>query len=85
MDALLPTLIIDRSVFQSYRGVFSRKIGLLIIITEGILFQNCKTPTFETWTTGRDAIMTSSYLKSNLSALKNWTITEIKSNSKFRY
>ena len=85
MEALLPALVIERSVFQSYRAFIPRKVGLLVIATEGILFQNYQTPTYETWTTGTDAIMTSSYLKNSFPALKNWTITAIKSNSKLRY
>ena len=44
----IPTLVIYRSVFQSYWGFIPRKVGLLIIAAEGILFQNCKAPTFET-------------------------------------
>ena len=48
MEVLLPTLVIDRSVFQSYWVFFRRKIELWIIAAEGMLFQNCKPPIFET-------------------------------------
>ena len=69
--------------FSKLSGFFSSKVGILIIAMEGILFQNCKTPNFETWATDCDVIMTSSCLKNSFPALKKWTITAIKSNSKF--
>ena len=74
---MLPTLVIDKSIFQSFWDFFPRKVWLLIISTEGILFQTCKTPTFETWTTSRDVIMTSPYLKNSFAALKTEQLLQL--------
>ena len=63
--------------FLKLSGFFPRKVRLLIIATEGILFQNCKTSTFETWTTGRDAIMISLYLKNSFPALKTEQLLQL--------
>ena len=77
--------LFDRSLFQIFRLFFPRKVGLLIVVPEGILFQNHYILTSPTWTTSRDIAMTSSYLKNSLLAWKNWINAAIGINSKFRY
>ena len=48
-DGSVVTYFGNRQVrFSKQSGFFPMKVGLLIIATEAILFQNCKTPTFET-------------------------------------
>ena len=64
---------------------FPRKVWLLIVVPEGILFQNHDILTSPTWTTSRDVAMTSSYLKNSFLAWKNWINAAIGINSKFRY
>ena len=77
--------VIDKSLFHIFRLFFPRKVRLLIIVPEGILFQNREIPTSQTWTISHDVTMTSSYLKNSFSAWKNWINAAISPNSKFRY
>ena len=76
--------LLDRSLFQIFRLFFPRKVWLLVV-PEGILFQNHDILTSPTWTTSRDVAMTSSYLKNSFLAWKNWINAAIGINSKFRY
>ena len=48
----------DRSIFQIFRLFFPRKVRLLIIISEEMLFQKHNIPIFRTWATSRDVNMT---------------------------
>ena len=50
-------------LISNLSSYFPRKVWLLIIVPEGILFQNHEIPTSQTWTTSLHVTMTSSYLK----------------------